>query len=316
MKSQHDARIGIGHALTRAAHGLRIPLATAILIAIAPGASQGAPSTDDDSLAAPAPAAWTIPLRTLMDYVDGAWTGRASVVLRSPDEWIRWNKSMVDAGRAYGPEDLPEGVDWNHEAVLVVTLGEQPTVTAVEFDEPRRKGRKVRIHGRIKSTLVQAISTPCRVVAFNRRHADDLELDPVLGTLEDPPGIPDEESERSPSDLRGSRGGGEIIAAPARAVAGEILELRATPNPSRGVTTLEYTLGQAGRIEAAVYDVSGRRVRSLVGDAGDSAPGAHRLAWDGRDETGAMTRAGLYFVRIGMEGDRNGARVVRIIAVR
>jgi flagellar hook assembly protein FlgD len=44
-----------------------------------------------------------------------------------------------------------------------------------------------------------------------------------------------------------------------------------------------------------VLDVSGRRVRTLA--QGARAVGAHALRWDGRDEAGRITPAGLYLVR-------------------
>ena len=304
-----------GEAAMNWQHAVRISLATAILTALSPGAIASA-ATNSGLLESPAPAATTIPLRTLMDYVDGAWTGQASIVLRSPDEWVRWNQAMVDAGLAYGAEELPAGVDWHHESVLVVTAGEQATVSVVEMDPPERKGRKVRIHGRIKATLAQGISTPARVVAFERRHADDLELDPTLGQLQNLSVFEAKARERLGQSKRNSRIDGTIAAAPTAAVSavGAVADLQAVPNPSPGRTTITWTLGHPGRIEASVYDATGRRVRELVGEA--TGAGARQVDWDGRDASGAMTGAGIYFVRMRLEGDPGEARVVRVIAVR
>jgi hypothetical protein len=72
------------------------------------------------------------------------------------------------------------------------------------------------------------------------------------------------------------------------------------PNPARGATTLRFGLPRAARVELALYDQQGRRVRSLLG--GMQPAGERTIAWDGRDESGRALPAGLYFVRLAAEG--------------
>ncbi len=75
------------------------------------------------------------------------------------------------------------------------------------------------------------------------------------------------------------------------------LWLRAWPNPvGREVTTLRFALARPGRIDLAVYDLSGGRVRTL--SAGPQSAGVHPLSWDGRDSAGREAPAGVYFVRL------------------
>jgi hypothetical protein len=95
----------------------------------------------------------------------------------------------------------------------------------------------------------------------------------------------------------------------AAAVVRAELRLVAAPNPSRGggVTLVAHgrRAGQPARLR--LVDAAGRRVldRSL-------APGADRVAWDGRDERGRAAAAGIYFARL-TEGDRStDARVVHL----
>jgi flagellar hook assembly protein FlgD len=46
-----------------------------------------------------------------------------------------------------------------------------------------------------------------------------------------------------------------------------------------------------------VYDVSGRRVRTLLG--GDTLnAGQHREVWNGTDDRGAQVASGIYLVRM------------------
>ncbi len=92
---------------------------------------------------------------------------------------------------------------------------------------------------------------------------------------------------------------------------GSGLELAAPwPNPARGSATLRFTLPGTGVASLAVYDVSGRLVRSLA--RGPFGAGPHVLRWDGRDAAGRVAPAGLYFVRLNAAGEMRTARLVRM----
>jgi hypothetical protein len=87
---------------------------------------------------------------------------------------------------------------------------------------------------------------------------------------------------------------------------------RPAPNPfARGVQLrFDLPLAPAGRwpVEVAVYNVAGRKVRTLV--QADLEPGAYAYAWDGRDEGGVTMAAGIYFVRIRAGTNEARERVV------
>ncbi len=68
------------------------------------------------------------------------------------------------------------------------------------------------------------------------------------------------------------------------------------PNPFNPETTIRYRLSATGQVELAIYDLTGRRVRTLV--AGLQAAGAHTVSWDGRDSQGRRMPSGVYFVRL------------------
>jgi hypothetical protein len=53
-----------------------------------------------------------------------------------------------------------------------------------------------------------------------------------------------------------------------------------------------FTVPPGLTAEIAIYDVTGRQVRSL---AAGCCPGEHRAAWDGKDCGGAGVASGLYF---------------------
>lgn len=83
-------------------------------------------------------------------------------------------------------------------------------------------------------------------------------------------------------------GVGEAQAAPA---------IVATPNPFAAGTALGFTMPREGPATLAVFDVGGRRARTLL--EGQWLPaGPAACAWDGRDESGTEAPPGLYVVRL------------------
>jgi hypothetical protein len=69
-----------------------------------------------------------------------------------------------------------------------------------------------------------------------------------------------------------------------------------SPNPAAGRATIEFGLKQTGPVTLAIYDVSGRKVRTLV--QGTLGPGVHVRPWDGRDDAGRDVAAGIYLVKL------------------
>ena len=66
----------------------------------------------------------------------------------------------------------------------------------------------------------------------------------------------------------------------------------------RGSAILELAVapGKEGRYVVEVFDVSGRRVATLL--EGPSGAGVHRLAWSGRDAGVSTAASGVYFARV------------------
>jgi hypothetical protein len=69
-----------------------------------------------------------------------------------------------------------------------------------------------------------------------------------------------------------------------------------SPNPSLGPLALRFGLARAGETRLELFDVAGRRVRTLA--SGVLGAGIHAAEWDGRDEAGQPTHAGVYFLRL------------------
>jgi flagellar hook assembly protein FlgD len=63
-------------------------------------------------------------------------------------------------------------------------------------------------------------------------------------------------------------------------------------------------------VDAAIYDVLGRRVRTLKHGVADA--GSQVLRWDGRDERGRPADPGSYFVRAASQGSVAMRRLARL----
>ncbi len=69
------------------------------------------------------------------------------------------------------------------------------------------------------------------------------------------------------------------------------------PNPFNPTTTIEYSLARTSHVELAIFDVTGRRIRTLVNGVqrpGEVAP----QVWDGTNDGGVAVASGVYFYRL------------------
>jgi hypothetical protein len=78
------------------------------------------------------------------------------------------------------------------------------------------------------------------------------------------------------------------------AVATRLVDI--APNPFNPETRITYEVARAGRVQLEVYDLQGRRVRTLI-DAEQGA-GRHDEAWNGLDDAGGRAASGLYMARL------------------
>jgi len=82
------------------------------------------------------------------------------------------------------------------------------------------------------------------------------------------------------------------------------------PNPSRSGVQLDLRLGAPARIEAEVFDLAGRNVRRLIDEV--ATVGARVISWDLHDQGGARVAAGIYLLRIAVDG-RSSVRRVAVL---
>ena len=99
--------------------------------------------------------------------------------------------------------------------------------------------------------------------------------------------------------LRLTLGGGarvvrSVSLASAKAVASGSALAPGGPNPFNSSTQIAYHLAGHGSVQLVIYNVLGQPVRTLVDQF--QGAGSYRVEWDGRDEGGAGTAAGVYIV--------------------
>jgi aminopeptidase N len=68
------------------------------------------------------------------------------------------------------------------------------------------------------------------------------------------------------------------------------------PNPFNPSTTIAFNLpgtpGERQHVDLTIYDIRGRRVKTLVDS--DLEPGSHKIYWNGRDSKGEPVSSGIY----------------------
>ena len=80
------------------------------------------------------------------------------------------------------------------------------------------------------------------------------------------------------------------------------------PNPFNPSTVISYDLLRASDVGMNIYDLSGRRVKTLV--SGIQGAGVHKVIWDGRSDEGDDVASGVYVVRLEAGGASATDKVV------
>lgn len=94
-------------------------------------------------------------------------------------------------------------------------------------------------------------------------------------------------------------------------IAGTVLPttgISASPNPFNSATTVSFVLGRDGEVSIEVFDVQGRRVRTLT--SGLFCAGRHDVVWDGKQDSGTGVSPGIYFARVKSEANEATVKVI------
>ncbi|OGC41309.1 hypothetical protein A2Y85_07935 [candidate division WOR-3 bacterium RBG_13_43_14] len=80
------------------------------------------------------------------------------------------------------------------------------------------------------------------------------------------------------------------------------------PNPAHNTILIKYQLSEETPIHLAVYDVTGRHIKTLV-DAAQSS-GNYVQTWDGTDHRNVSVAAGIYFYKLTTPTETNLSKIV------
>jgi hypothetical protein len=81
-----------------------------------------------------------------------------------------------------------------------------------------------------------------------------------------------------------------------------------SPNPFNPRTVLRFSLAQTGQVELTIFDVNGRKVRSLVNEQREA--GLHEVQWDGTDDAGHPVSSGVFWSQLETEGFTSNKKMV------
>ena len=83
------------------------------------------------------------------------------------------------------------------------------------------------------------------------------------------------------------------------------------PNPFHSRATIRFSIARRGEVAIEIYDVSGRLRRTVADGIYDA--GEHSLTWDGADDAGRRTGAGIYWMQMRTDdGYESSKRMIRL----
>jgi hypothetical protein len=82
------------------------------------------------------------------------------------------------------------------------------------------------------------------------------------------------------------------------------------PNPFNPFTNIKFDLPHAAPVRLDIYNILGRRVKTLINDV--YRAGFHSVIWNGTDDDGHSIASGVYFYRL-TAGDRAATRKMVVL---
>lgn len=80
------------------------------------------------------------------------------------------------------------------------------------------------------------------------------------------------------------------------------------PNPFNPSTTLRFGMPETASVELTVYDIRGKRIRTLA--TGERPAGWHDVVWNGRDDSGNPVAAGMYVASLKGKATRQSIKML------
>jgi hypothetical protein len=82
------------------------------------------------------------------------------------------------------------------------------------------------------------------------------------------------------------------------------------PNPFNPSTLIDYALVSDARIEIAIYNIYGNKIKTLFSGAQES--GFHTIYWDGTNNNGLQVSSGIYLVNLNVNNKVLSKKMVKI----
>lgn len=212
----------------------------------------------------------------------------------------------------------PDPIDRTPPALVAAATTGGDTLVTVTFDEPVTPATA----GQASRWSVYRTANPAQTLAVQSATVlpGDLQVELRLSPMSAVAytvvagGIADQSCYANVAHQTSATFNGVAVGVPAAAPSAARLALAAPfPNPARGGrAVIEFTVPAGGPapLRLGVFDLAGRRVRSLAEGGFDA--GVHRIAFDGRDERGARLAPGLYFVQLSRGSERQVRRFVLV----
>ena len=240
------------------------------------------------------PRSFHVPFVTIHDHRDGRVTRAGQPSAVSVDQWSE--------GSGVGLWKL--GVELSELAVLGgetpsahFTLTDRAAVTLQVSDAASGRTLASRPLGTLAAGIHSVALRPEDLAGAGRGRDLMLRVSAVSSYAE------------GPSDVAQTRfqvSGEGQIALPDRPIL-----LGSSPNPMTVSTRIALVLPDPGgrRVTLAMYDASGRRLRTW---SGGFSPGLNEIEWDGTDDAGRAARAGVYFYRLELGALRETGRIALV----
>jgi hypothetical protein len=70
------------------------------------------------------------------------------------------------------------------------------------------------------------------------------------------------------------------------------------PNPFNPATEISFVLPQASPVELNIYNLKGRKIRTLIAGETLAKDKLHKVVWDGTDSSGQPVSSGIYLYKL------------------
>lgn len=83
------------------------------------------------------------------------------------------------------------------------------------------------------------------------------------------------------------------------------------PNPFNPETTIAFDVKQEGKVELAVYNLKGQKVKNLCNDV--MTAGRKQIVWNGTNSNNKSVASGIYFMKLNIAGEKSRLKKVMLM---